>query len=216
MKTANTTLKLLSLLVGNLILMNFQCDHCENRIYDQASYALSVSSIGPTFSIGDTIVVDTHFSSQIPLENSGLIHDNAGQYIRCNVAIFAGIPNTADAVQARDSFTFVDLEGKVFIPGGRTWEINLENTCGMTECGWSFGMVALKAGYYGLLLGGGVFDQRDYCQTYRLTPTEILHSQNGNNFFVFREIQVNSLRVNSSYFRYPEDEKKFYFFKVIE
>lgn len=216
MKQSNTTLKFLTLFFCSLIFMNFQCEHCENRIYDHANYSLSVSSIGPTFSIGDTIVLGTNFSSQIPLEKSGLIHDNAGQYISCVLEIFAGIPNTSDAVQARDSFTYVDMEGQVSSTRVWTWEIYLTNTCGMSECTFSFGLVPQKSGYYGILLSGGMFDRRDDCQEYQFSPTEIKHIENSNNFNVFEEIHLNSITINNRFFRYPGEEKRFYFFKVIE
>jgi hypothetical protein len=154
-------------------------------------------------------------NSQIELEFSGTIHDNADQLINYRLEVFEGVNNDIDVIEGRDNFEFIDIVGNVFIPPARTWEIGIENTCNETLCELEFGIIPQRTGYFGLFLQTGSFGFNDECQFLSLIPTGI-ESSGSNNFEIFDEIDLNSIRIDGSFFRNPESENILYFFKVIE
>jgi hypothetical protein len=195
--------------------MNFQCNDCEDELHDRTGYSVTTNSDQNTFSIGDTLLISSILSSQIELELSGTIHDNIDQFINYRLEVFEGVNNDIDVIEGRDNFEFIDIVGNVFIPPARTWEIGIENTCNDTLCELIFGLIPQRTGYFGLFLQTGSFGFNDECQFLSLIPTEI-ESSGGNNFEIFDEIDLNSIRIDGSFFRNPESENLLYFFKVIE
>ena len=159
--------------------------------------------------------MSSSISSQIELELSGTIHDNTDQLINYRLEVFEGVSNDVDVIEGRNNFEFIDIDGSVFIPPARTWEIEIENTCNETLCELEFGLVPQRTGYFGLFLQTGSFGFNDECQFLSLIPTEI-ESSGSNNFEIFDEIDLKSIRIDGSFFRNPESENFLYFFKVIE
>ena len=210
-----STKYLLVLFLSSLIFMNFQCNDCENELHDRTDFSVTTNQDQNTFSIGDTILISSSMNSQIELEFSGTIHDNADQLINYRLEVFEGVNNDIDVIEGRDNFEFIDIVGNVFIPPARTWEIGIENTCNETLCELEFGIIPQRTGYFGLFLQTGSFGFNDECQFLSLIPTGI-ESSGSNNFEIFDEIDLNSIRIDGSFFRNPESENILYFFKVIE
>jgi len=129
--------------------------------------------------------------------------------------VFEAQDNNIDAIQARDNFEFINLTGNVSIPPARTWEIVIENTCDENLCELQFGIVPQQTGYFGLFLQTGDFGFENECQFLTLIPTEI-QSNGDNNFEIFEEINLSSIRIDGSFFRNPETENLLYFFKVVD
>lgn len=210
-----STKYLIVLFLASLIFMNFQCNDCEDELHDRTDFSVTTNPDQNTFSIGDTILISSSINSQIELEFSGTIHDNTDQLINYRLEIFEGVNNDIDVIEGRDNFEFIDVVGNVFIPPARTWEIGIENTCNETLCEMEFGLIPQRTGYFGLFLQTGSFGFNDECQFLSLKPTEI-ESRGSNNFEIFDEIDLNSIRIDGSFFRNPESENLLYFFKVIE
>ncbi|MCB0521970.1 MAG: hypothetical protein H6577_04380 [Lewinellaceae bacterium] len=214
MKSFNLTIYLF-LILSCITLMNFQCNDCDDELHDRTNFSVTPNSTQNIISIGDTLIINTSFNSLIELEFSGSIHDNSNQLINYRLEIFEGQNNNIDAIQGRDNFEFINLIGNVFIPPARTWEIVIENTCDENLCELEFGIIPQQTGYYGISLQTGSFGFEDECQFLTLIPTEI-QSNGDNNFEIFEEINISSIRIDGTYFGNPEREKLLYFFKVIE
>lgn len=195
--------------------MNFQCNDCDDELHDRANYSVTPNSNQNIIPIGDTLIISTSFSSQIELELGGFIHDNSSQLINYRMEVFEAQDNNIDAIQARDNFEFINLTGNVSIPPARTWEIVIENTCDENLCELQFGIVPQQTGYFGLFLQTGDFGFENECQFLTLIPTEI-QSNGDNNFEIFEEINLSSIRIDGSFFRNPETENLLYFFKVVD
>lgn len=203
------------LFLSSLIFMNFQCNDCENELHDRAGFSVTVNSDQNTISIGDSLLISLSISSQIELELSGKIHDNTDQFINYRLEVFEGVNNDIDVIEGRDNFEFINIVGNVFIPPSRTLEIGIENTCNETLCELEFGLIPQRTGYFGLYLQTGSFGFYDECQFLSLIPTGI-ESIGSNNFEIFDEINLKSIRIGGSFFRNPELENLLYFFKVVE
>lgn len=203
------------LILSSLIFMNFQCNDCDDELHDRANYSVTPNSNQNIIPIGDTLIISTSFSSQIELELGGFIHDNSSQLINYRMEVFEAQDNNIDAIQARDNFEFINLTGNVSIPPARTWEIVIENTCDENLCELQFGIVPQQTGYFGLFLQTGDFGFENECQFLTLIPTEI-QSNGDNNFEIFEEINLSSIRIDGSFFRNPETENLLYFFKVVD
>ncbi len=212
MKLSNLT-NYLILLLSCFVFSNFQCDGCEERLNDYTYYSVTPGSLQSTFSVGDTLLFSTAFSAQLELVNSGLIHDNANQFIYYIMQVFEGQYDNVNTVPARDKFEFVDESGNVSELGNHL-EIAIENTCDQDSCKLAFGMIPQQPGYFGVALRlGRLFGKA--CQDLSLYPNEI--ESNGNNHFeVFEEINLSGIRVDNAYFSDPASEKRMYFFKVVE
>lgn len=206
---------LLVLFLSSLLFVNFQCNDCEDELHDRTGFSVRTNSDQSTFSIGDTILISSSISSQIELEFSGIIHDNTDQLINYKLEVFEGVNNDIDVIEGRDNFEFINIVGNVFVPPSRTWEIRIENTCNETLCELEFGLIPQRTGYFGLFLQTGNLGFNNECQSLSLIPTGI-ESSGSNNFEIFDEIDLNSIRIDGSFFRNPESENLLYFFKVIE
>jgi len=195
--------------------MNFQCNDCDEELYDRSEFSSTFNTLESTIAVGDTLIMSTSLSSQIELEFSETTYDNTNQLINYGLEIFEGRENNNDAIQAREKFEFIDLKGNVLIPEARTWEINIENTCDENLCELEFGLIPQQAGYYGFLLRLGNFGITNDCQYLTLWPSEI-ESGGNNNFEIFNEINLSSIRVDGAFFANPELENLLYFIKVSE
>ncbi len=195
--------------------MNFQCNDCDDEIHDRTNYSVTPNSNQNIIPIGDTLIISTSFSSQIELELSGTIHDNSNKFINYRMKMFEAQENNNDVIQARDNFEFINLIGHVSFPPSRTMEIVIENTCDEDLCELQFGIVPQQTGYFGLFLQTGSFDYENECQFLTLFPTEI-QSDGDNNFEIFEEINLSTIRIDGSFFSNPETEDLLYFFKVVD
>lgn len=212
MKTTRRIFNLLFILSG-LILLNFTCNDCEEEIYDSSDFSVTLNSTQNTFIIGDTLSLHTIFDSQMELENSGATYDNSDQRINFDVKIFKAHPADNHIIGGRDNFEIIGQIGDVFIPSSRKWRVNIKNICSEDVCELELGLIPQRIGYYGISLQSGRFGTEDVCQNLTLSPTEI-ESNGNNNFEIFREIHLRSIRVDGSFFRNPETEELLYFFKV--
>lgn len=206
---------LLLLVLSSLVLMNFQCNDCEDVLHDRFFFSVIPNSTQNTFKIGDTLILTTSFSAQIELEFSGEVYDNSNQIVDYRLEIFEGLRDKVDTRQARDNFEFINVKGAVTFPPSRTWEILIENNCDENLCEMEFGMIPKKTGYYGIALRSGGFGYENDCQYLTLMPSG-LETNGNNNFEIFEDLKLSEIRVNRAYFKNPENERLLYFFKVDE
>ncbi len=205
----------LALVLSSLLIMNFQCMDCADELYDNSSYSVTINPNLSTFSIGDTLILNTNLNSQILLENSGIIHDNSNLPISYSMLVFEGVNNDSTVISAIDNFDYISLDGNVTLPNFNTWKVNISNSCNNNSCNLEFGLVPQRSGYFGLLLETGDIGNNYNCQNLSLIPIGI-NSSGGNNFEIFSEIDINSIRINSSFWSNPESENLMYFFKITE
>ena len=209
------TFKFLFLIFFGMILMNFTCNDCEDELHDRSNFTVILNSSQNTISIGDTLSLNTALNSLMELEFSGRIHDNSNKAINYRIEVFEARANSNDAFPARDNFELIGQVGNVNLPPFRIWEVIIENNCGEDTCELELGIIPLKVGYFGIALRTGNFGIENECEHLSLFPNGI-QSNGNNNFEIFEEINISSIRVNKSIFSNPESEKLLYFFKVIE
>ncbi len=213
---SNNSIAYQLLLLSSLFFINFTCHDCEDTLTDRSNFSVIPSTSQNTFSIGDTLFLSTHFSTQMELEFSGTVYDNSNQLVNYTMKLFEGTNVNNTSIEARDNFEFLNSIGFVSFPYSRTFEIVPENRCDEDLCELEFGIIPQKKGYFGIMLRSGRFGYEDNsCQSLSLMPTEI-ESNGNNNFEIFNEIGLSTIRIEGSFFRNPESEALLYFFKVIE
>lgn len=198
--------------MGGLPFLSFDCSpDCETELYDSATYSATISQDEGVFSIGDTLKIGGTFLSEFSLESSGQNFNNSNGPISFGIRLFEGVPNKIEVIPARDNFTIAG-SGEISLRPVKEFEIYQFTNCQENHCDLELELIPNKTGYYGFSLDGGNLGLHSDCQSISLTPERVLTNGN-NNFMIFNEIGISSIRLNSFY-KNPELEERFYFFKV--
>ncbi len=208
------TIKILLFLLLGLSLMNMHCTNCEEEIRDTISHSVELTPIQQTYTIGDTIIISSSFSSMLNLERSGEVYDNSDQSFSIVFRLFEGVREQVDVIPARDNFELVEIDGNVYPPLAHEYNVNVYSDCDEEFCESALGLIPQRQGYFGLAIRNG-HSEIDECQLLTFIPQGISNGGN-NNFELFEEIEVRRIRIDGSYFDNEEAavDDDLYFFRV--
>lgn len=201
-----------------LLFSNFQCDDCKGKLYDQSSYTADIIPLQDNYTIGDTILLGSSFSSQIPLENSRATHDHAGQLAWFAVQVFEARPDNETIVDGIEDFDIFSTTGEI-MPSpylDRRLAKEITNVCDSDSCAFQIGIIPRKAGIYCLSLLDSSFGENE-CESLRFIGNDF--GLDDNNFSVCQDINTSQFRLleggkGGVFYANPEEVGRFYFFRV--
>lgn len=205
--------RLYCLLIG-ILFSSFQCVECEEELHDRSNFSVTLNTTQNTLEVGDTLILRTLFDSQMELEFSGNTYDNSNQSISYEIELFYAQEGFSDAFPAREYFEFIGQGTQVDTSSRNEWRVKIASHCREERCGLSLGLVAQRAGYFGIALQNGRFGEHDYCKSLTLQATEI-ETNGSNNAEIFREIDRSGIRIDGRYVNDLATQERMYFFKVV-
>ena len=202
------------------ICYGFSCDNCDNYFTRNYIYESDQNQLKKTYQVGENILLPVEFSAIMGCENN-IVYDNSNGDFSFNIQLLRIRDNNQNVTDGLRYFEMPDTT-ITFITSNSVFTRDIQGqftlTCDNHLCGKKIPITCQAPGYYAIYLLNGTFGEYNECQS---NDMELSFLAGDNNFSICKEINTTRFSINpggfgGSFFSAPADDRRLYFFKVVE